>query len=100
MDNLRLILKLCVLSRARLFANPRTVARQAPLSVGFYRQEYWSGLPFPSPRDLPDPGITLTSLESPALSGRFFITAPPGKSNSKVRNYQRENNRQTNRWRA
>ena len=50
----------CVLShcnRVRLFANLWTVARQAPLSVGFSRQEYWSGLPFPSPGDLPDPGI-------------------------------------------
>ena len=45
---------------------------QAPLSTGFSRQEYWSGLPFPSPGDLPDPGIKPTSLMSPALSGRFF----------------------------
>ena len=44
-------------SRARLFATPWTVAHQAPLSMGFSRQEYWSGLPFPSPGDLPDPGI-------------------------------------------
>ena len=96
----KVILTLRVFSQARLFASPRIVAHQAPLSVGFYRQEYWSELPFPSPRDLPDPGIKPTSLESPALSGRFFITAPPGKSNSEVRNYQRENNRQINRWRA
>ena len=47
----------CLLSRVRLFATPWTVACQAPLSVGFPRQEYWSGLPFPSPGDLPDPGI-------------------------------------------
>ena len=45
-----------------------------PLSVGFSRQEYWSGLPFPSPADLPDPGIKPTSLMSPALAGRFFTT--------------------------
>ena len=45
------------LSRVRLFATPRTVAHQAPLSMGFSRQESWSGLPFPSPGDLPDPGI-------------------------------------------
>ena len=45
------------LSRVRLFATPWTVAHQAPLSMGFSRQEYWSGLPFPSPGDLPDPGI-------------------------------------------
>ena len=44
------------LSRVRLFATPWTAAYQAPLSVGFSRQEYWSGLPFPSPGDLPDPG--------------------------------------------
>ena len=56
---------------------PRTVAHQAPLSMGFSRQEYWSGLPFASPSDLPDPGI---ELASPALEGRFFITKPPGES--------------------
>ena len=55
---------------------PWTVARQAPLSMGFSRQEYWSGLPFPSPGDLPDPGIKPTS---PALAGGFFIVEPPGK---------------------
>ena len=49
--------KVKLLSRIQLFATPWTVAYQAPLSMGFSRQEYWSGLPFPSPRDLPDPGI-------------------------------------------
>ena len=53
-----------------------TVARQAPLSMGFPRQEYWSGLPFPPPGDLPDTEIDLTSL---ALASRFFTTEPPGK---------------------
>ena len=53
-----------------------TVARQAPLSMGFPRQEYWSGLPFPSPGDLPDPGI---ESESPASADGFFATEPPGK---------------------
>jgi len=53
-----------------------TVACQAPLSIGFTRQEYWSGLPFPSPRDLPNPGIKPTSL---ALAGEFFTAEPPGK---------------------
>ena len=53
-----------------------TVACQAPLSMGFPRQEYWSRLPFPSPGDLPDPGIKPLS---PALAGGFFITEPPGK---------------------
>ena len=57
-------------------AIPWTIAFQAPLSMGFPRQEYWSGLPFPSPGDLPRPGIEPTS---PALAARFFTTEPPGK---------------------
>ena len=52
-----------------------TAAHQAPLSMGFSRQEYWSGLPFPPPGDLPHPGIEHTSLMSPALTGRFFTTS-------------------------
>ena len=58
------------LSRVQLFASPRTVAYQAPPSMGFSRQEYWSGLPFPSPGDLPDPGIEPRSpvLEAEALT--------------------------------
>ena len=59
--------------QSRRTATPWTVARQASLSMGFSRQEYWSGLPFPSPGDLPDPGIKLRSLASPASAGRFFI---------------------------
>ena len=55
---------MCVLSRRRLFLTPWTVACQAPLSMGFSRQEYWSGLPFPLPGDLPDPEI---KSGSPAL---------------------------------
>ena len=55
---------------------PWTVARQAPLSMGFSRQENWSGLPFPPPRDLPDPGM---EPRYPALAGRFFTTEPPRK---------------------
>ena len=55
------------------------IALQAHLSIGFLRQEYWSGLPFPSPGDLLDPGIEHVSLESPALAGGFFTTGPPGK---------------------
>ena len=57
------------LSRVRLFATPRTVAYQASLSMGFSRQQYWSGLPFPSPGDLPDPGIEPRSptLQTDAL---------------------------------
>ena len=61
-------------SHVRFFVTPWTVAHQAPLSIGFSRQEYWSGLPFPTPGDLPDPGIKPTSLRSPALAGRFFTT--------------------------
>ena len=55
------------------------MAHQAPLSRGFLSQEYWNGLPFLPPGDLPDPGIEPASLESPALAGVFFTTAPPGK---------------------
>ena len=54
-----------------------TVVCQAPLSTEFSRQEYWSGLPFPTPGDLPDPG---TEPESPALAGGVFITEPSGRS--------------------
>ena len=66
----------CLLSYVQLFATPWTVAHQAPLSMGFPRQEYWSGLPFPPPGDLLDPGI---EPKSPALAGGFFTTEPPGK---------------------
>ena len=58
---------------------PWTVACQAPLPMEFSRQEYWSGVPFPSPGDLPNPGIEPASLVSPALAGGFFTTMPPGK---------------------
>ena len=58
------------------FATPWTVARQALLSIGFPRQEYWSGLPFPPLGNLPNPGIEPTSS---ALAGGFFTTEPPGK---------------------
>ena len=58
------------------FATPGALACQAPLSIGFPRQEYWSGWPFPSPGDLPHPGIKPVS---PALEGKFFTTVPRGK---------------------
>ena len=58
------------------FATLWTVAHQAPLTMEFPRKEYWIGLPFPSPGDLPDPG---TEPTSPALAGGFFTTEPPGK---------------------
>ena len=56
-----------------------TVAHQAPVSMEIFRQEYWSGLPFPILGYLPYPGIKPMSLVSPALAGRFFTTLPPGK---------------------
>ena len=56
-----------------------TVAHQAPLHMEFSRQEYWNGLPFPPPEDLPNPGIEPVSLAHPALAGGFFTTTPPGK---------------------
>ena len=58
---------------------PWTVACQPPLSREFSRQEYWSGLLCPPPRDLPDPGIKPSYPASPASAGRFFTTEPPGK---------------------
>ena len=59
-----------LLSRVRLIATPRTVAHQSPLTTGFSRQEYWSGLPFASPEDLPDPGI---EPRSPALKADSLV---------------------------
>ena len=64
------------LSLVQLFETPWTVAHQAPPSMGFSRQEYWSGLPFPSPGDLPNPGI---EPRSPALQADALISEPPGK---------------------
>ena len=63
-------------SRVQLFSVPWTVVHQAPLSMGFCRQEYWSRLPFPSLDDFPDTGI---ETAFPALAGMFFTTEPPGK---------------------
>ena len=63
----------------QLFVTLWTVTRQAPLSMEFSRQEYRSGLPFPTPRDLPDSGIKPASLVSPALAGGFFTTESPGR---------------------
>ena len=70
------------LSRVRLFATPWTVAHQASPSMGFSRQEYWSGLTFPSPGDLPDPGI---KPESPTLEADAVTSEPPGKL---IRSYE------------
>ena len=83
-----------MLSRVQLLATPWTVAHQAPMSMAFSRQEYWSGLPFPSPGDLPDPGIkqeywsglpfpSLGALPDPgikpALQADSLPSEPPGK---------------------
>ena len=68
-----------MLSCAQLFSTQWTIAYQASLSKGFSWQEYWSGLQFLSPGDLPNPGIKPMSPTSPALLGGFFTTAPPGK---------------------
>ena len=65
-----------LLSRVWPFVTPWTVAYQAPLSVGFSRQEYWSGLPFPSPGNLPNPGI---EPGSPAFQADALTSEPPGK---------------------
>ena len=75
---------LCVLSHVWLFATPWTRAHQAPLSMEFSRQEYWSGLPFPTPGKSSWPRGQTLSLASPALAGRFFTTVPLGKPLQKI----------------
>ena len=71
-----------------------SVAHQAPLSMGFWKQEYWSGLPCHSPGDLPNPGLEHASLISPELAGRFFTTAPserlPGPPGRLSNNFWRD----------
>ena len=82
LGQMKLKVRVKSLSRDRLFATPWSVAHQAPLSMGFQaplsmgfsRQEYWSGLPFPSPADLPHPGI---ELRSPALQADALLSEPP-----------------------
>ena len=66
----------------QLFATPWTIAYQAPLSMGFSRQEHWSGLPCPPPEDLPNPVIKPLSPISPASAGGFFTAEPAGKPRS------------------
>ena len=75
-----------VLSHVQLLATPWTGAHQVPLSIGLLRQEYWSGLAFPYPGDLPDPGTEPVSPVSPAPAGRFFTTKPKknGKPESRM----------------
>ena len=69
-----------LLTLVQFFVTPGTAGRQGPLCMDFSRKEYWNGLPFPTPRDLSDPGIEPTSPRSPPLAGKFFTTVPPGKS--------------------
>ena len=75
--NLPMKVKLKLLSRIQLFETPWTIAYQAPRSMEFSRQVYWSGLPFPSPGDLPNPGI---KPRSPALQADALPYEPPGKA--------------------
>ena len=78
-------MSLCVLihfSCVRLLVTPWTVACQAPLSMGFSRQEYWSGLPYPPPGDLPNPGIEPASLMFPGLASGFFTTHTTWKAHA------------------
>ena len=68
----------------QFFATLWTIALQAPLSMGFSKQEYWSGFPFPSPGNLPNPGIEPMPLASPALAGRFFTTSTTWEGSSVI----------------
>ena len=69
----------CVLSCVQLFETLWTTAHQAPLSMGFSRQEHWSGMLYPLPGELPNPEIEPMSLMSSPLAGRFFTVMPPAK---------------------
>ena len=71
-------MSVCMLSHVQHFAIPWTVAYHVPLSMGFSRQEYWNGLPYPPPEDLLNAGFEFTSV-SPELTGGFFTIEPPGK---------------------
>ena len=81
----RITCELSRFSHVQLFETPWTVARQAPLSMGHSRQEYWSGLPFLSPGDLPHRGIESTSLMSPALAGKVFITSATWEAPKRIK---------------
>ena len=76
-----MLVKVKSLSRVQLFATPWTVACQAPPSMGFSRQEYWNGLPFPFPGDLPYPGI---EPWSPALQADALLSEPPGTLRGRI----------------
>ena len=81
----------CVISRFSLNATTWTVACQAPLSLGFSRQEYWSGLSCPSPGDLPNPGI---EPRSPALQANTLSSEPPGKAKQFLKKHTHKNQTQ------
>ena len=83
MPDTKVKVKVKSLSHVQLFATPWTVAYQAPPSMEFSRQEYWSGLPFPSPGDLPDPGI---EPRSPTFQADALTSEPPGKPKIAGRN--------------
>ena len=83
------------LSRVQLFATPRTVAYKASLSMEFSRQVYWSGLSFPSPGDLPDPGI---EPKSPALRADALTSELPGKPKGDLKNSHHKNNSKCVKW--
>ena len=76
-------------SCVRFCASPWTIARQASLSMGFSKQEHWSGWPCPPPRDLPDPGMESVSFKSPASAGRFFTTSTTWEAPTWTRHLQR-----------
>ena len=78
--------KVKLLSHVRLFATPWTAAYQAPPSMGFSRQEYWSEVPFPSPGDLPNPGI---KPMSPELQADALTSEPPGKPSNVTESHQK-----------
>ena len=82
-------------SRVKLFATLWTIACQAPLSMGFSRQEYWSGWPCPPPGDLPDPGIKPMSLTSSALAGEFLTTSATWEAQSSLSWVRSQNPRHT-----
>ena len=82
-------LRVWMLSRVPLFVTPWTIAYQTPLSMDFSRQDYWSGLPSPSPGDLHNPGIELASLAFPALAGKFFTMVPLGKPHIEISQNQK-----------
>ena len=85
MQHCKSAIKVKLLSRVLLFETPWTAASQTPLSMGFSRQEYWSGVPFPSPGDLPDSGI---EPGSPALQEDALPSKPPGNPKSAILQYK------------